>query len=150
MKRLALAAVAAATLATALPAAAQFQKPEDAIKYRKGAFTVMASHFGRIAAMAQGKAPVDAGAAAANAEIVATLAKLPFTAFGEGTGSGDTRAKPEVWSEADKYKAAAQKMQDEVVKLNAAAKSGSLDQIKAAVGETGKSCKACHDNFRKE
>jgi cytochrome c556 len=150
MKRLALAAVAAATLATALPAAAQFQKPEDAIKYRKGAFTVMASHFGRIAAMAQGKAPFDAGAAAANAEIVATLAKLPFTAFGEGTGSGDTRAKPEVWSEADKYKAAAQKMQDEVVKLNAAAKSGSLDQIKAAVGETGKSCKACHDNFRKE
>ena len=28
------------------PAAAQFQKPEDAIKYRKAAFTVMGTHFG--------------------------------------------------------------------------------------------------------
>jgi hypothetical protein len=33
-------------------AAAQFQKPEDAVKYRKAAFTVMAAHFGRIGAMA--------------------------------------------------------------------------------------------------
>lgn len=150
MKRLALAAVAAATLAVALPAAAQFQKPEDAIKYRKAAFTVLATHFGRIGAVVQGRAPYDAAATAANAEIVATLAKLPFTAFGEGTGSGDTRAKAEVWSEADKFKAGAQQMSEAVAKLNAAAKAGNLDQIKAAFGDTGKTCKACHDNFRKE
>lgn len=150
MKRLALVAAAAATLLSALPAAAQFQKPEDAVKYRKGAFTVMASHFGRIGAMVQGKAPFDAAAAAANADLVATMSRLPFAAFGEGTGAGDTRAKAEVWSEADKFKAGAQKMQDEVGKLNVAAKSGNLDQIKAAFGEAGKTCKACHDHFRKE
>jgi hypothetical protein len=39
MKKLMWAAAAAAALATALPAAAQFAKPEDAIKYRKAAFT---------------------------------------------------------------------------------------------------------------
>lgn len=150
MKRLALAAAAVAGLVTAGPAAAQFQKPEDAIKYRKAAFTVIASHFGRIAAMANGKAPFDAAAAQANAELVATLSKLPYAGFIDGTGSGDTKAKPEVWSEADKFKAAASKMQDEVVKLNAAAKSGNIDQIKAAVGDVGKSCKACHDSYRKE
>lgn len=150
MKRLALAAAAVAGLVTAGPAAAQFQKPEDAIKYRKAAFTVIASHFGRIAAMANGKAPFDAAAAQANAELVATLSKLPYVGFIDGTGSGDTKAKPEVWSEADKFKAAASKMQDEVVKLNAAAKSGNIDQIKAAVGDVGKSCKACHDSYRKE
>ena len=32
----------------------------------------------------------------------------------------------------------------------AAGKTGNLDQIKAAVGAVGKSCKACHDDFRKE
>lgn len=37
MHRLLLAAVAAAGFATALPAAAQFAKPEDAIKYRQSA-----------------------------------------------------------------------------------------------------------------
>lgn len=150
MKRLVLAAAAVAGLATALPAAAQFQKPEDAIKYRKAAFTVMANHFGRIAAMANGRAPFDAAAAQANADLVVTMSKLPYAGFIDGTSSGDTKAKPEIWSERDKFNAAAGKMQEEVVKLNAAAKTGNLDQIKAAVGEVGKSCKACHDNYRKE
>ncbi len=150
MKRLALTLAAVAGLAAALPAAAQFQKPEDAIKYRKAALTVMGTHFGRIAAMASGKAPFDAAAAQGNAEIVAMMSRLPFAAFIDGTASGDTRAKPEIWSEPDKFKAAATKMQEEVVKLNAAAKTGNLDQIKLAVGEVGKSCKACHDNFRKD
>ncbi len=78
------------------------------------------------------------------------MSKLPFTAFAEGTGSGDTRAKPNVWTEGDKFKAAALKMQDEMAKLNVAAKSGNLDQIKAAFDPVGKACKACHDDFRKE
>ena len=38
-------------LAMGLPAQAQFAKPEDAIKYRKASFTVMAAHFGRLGAM---------------------------------------------------------------------------------------------------
>ena len=46
--------------------------------------------------------------------------------------------------------AAAKDMQEQVVKLDAAAKSGNLDAIKAAVGDTGKACKACHDDFREK
>ena len=148
MKHLFLAALVAAA---SLPAAAQFQKPEDAVKYRKAAFTVMATHFGRIGAMASGKAPFDAKAAAANADIVAAMSKLPFPAFVDGSDKvGDTHAKPEVWSEGDKFRAAAGKMQEEVAKLDTAAKGGNLDEIKAAFGAAAKSCKACHDNFRKE
>ena len=148
MKRLHL--VLLGTVATlSLPAAAQFQKPEDAIKYRQSAFTVMANHFGRIAAMAQGRVPFDAKVAAENADIVLTMSKLPFSGFGEGTDKGlPQRAKPEVWKEQPKFKAAAEKMQAEVVKLDAAAKTGNLDAIKAAVGAVGGSCKACHDDFR--
>ncbi len=151
MKRLLVASVAALGALASLPAAAQFQKPEDAIKYRQGAFTVMANHFGRIGAMAQGKAPFDAKAAAESADIVATLSKLPFTAFGEGTDKGlPQRAKPEVWKESAKFKAAADKMIDAVAKLDTAAKGGNLDAIKAAFGTAGQSCKACHDDFRAE
>lgn len=84
-------------LATSLPAQAQFAKPEDAIKYRKASFTVMAAHFGRLGAMANGRVPYDPKAAAENADVVATLSKLPWAAFGEGTDKGDTRAKPEIW-----------------------------------------------------
>ncbi len=148
MKHLFLAALVAAV---SLPAAAQFQKPEDAVKYRKSAFTVMGTHFGRIGAMVNGKAPFDAKAAAANADIVATMSKLPFPAFVEGSDKvGDTHAKPEVWTEADKFRAGATKMQEEVAKLQTAAKGGNLDEIKAAFGNAAKSCKACHDNYQKK
>ena len=150
MKKLILAVAAVCGVMTALPAAAQFAKPEDAIKYRKAAFTVMASHFGRIGAMVQGKAPFDAKAAAENADIALMMSKLPYTAFPQGTDKGDTKAKPEIWTEGDKFRAAATKMQDEMAKLNAAAKTGNLDTIKAAFGPVGQSCKACHDEYRKD
>ncbi len=151
MKRLLLATLAAVGAMAALPAAAQFQKPEDAIKYRQSAFTVMGNHVGRIGAMAAGRAPFDAKAAAESANIVATLASLPGTAFGPGTDKGlPNRAKPEIWSDAAKFKAANDKMIAEVAKLDTAAKSGSLDAIKAAMGAVGGSCKACHDDFRAE
>ena len=148
MKHLFLAAVVGAVV---LPASAQFQKPEDAVKYRTSAFQVMGTHFSRLGAMANGKVPFDAAAAAANADIVAMMSKLPFTAFGEGTDKvANTRAKPEVWSEADKFKAGATKMQEEAAKLQAVAKGGNLDQIKAQFGATAQTCKACHDHYRKD
>ena len=151
LSTLTMAGAALGCLCTALPAAAQFAKPEDAIKYRQSAFTVMGAHFGRIGAVVQGKVPFDAKATAENANIVLVMSTLPFTAFGEGTDKGgNTKAKPEIWKESDKFQAAAKDMQAQVVKLDAAAKSGNLDAIKAAFGETGKTCKACHDNFREK
>lgn len=145
-------AVAAATLAlfAAFPAAAQFAKPTDAVKYRESAFKLMATHFGRINAMAQGKVPFDAKAAQANAEVLSVLAKLPWEAFPAGSNVGNTEAKPEVWSQPDKFKAGAQQLMDNVAKLDAAAKAGSLDQLKAAAGAVGKSCKSCHEAFKKD
>lgn len=133
-----------------VPAHAQFAKPEDAIKYRKASYTVMAAHFGRLGAMANGRVPYDAKAAAENADLVATLAKLPWSAYGEGTDKGETRAKPEIWKDAAKFKESADKMQAEIGKLNVAAKAGNVDTLKAAFGPAAASCKACHDNFRKD
>lgn len=147
MKKLALALSAVAAMA-ALPAAAQFQKPEDAIKYRQSALTVMAAHFSRIGAMAQGRVPFDAATAAANAEIVATMSRLPFVAFVDGSQGG--KAKAEVWSDRAGFNAAASKMQEEVTKLAAAARAGNADQVRAAFGATAGSCKACHDNYRSQ
>jgi cytochrome c556 len=145
--------VAALTLAAtlfALAAQAQWQKPEDAIKYRRAVMTVMANHFGRVAAMANGKIPFDPKAAADSADIALAMSKLPFVAFIAGTDTGETKAEPKIWTEQDKFKTGAEQMQDNMVKLQAAAKSGNLDTIKAAVGDTGKSCKSCHDSYRKE
>jgi cytochrome c556 len=139
----------AAGLAAALPAAAQFQKPEDAVKYRKAAFQVMATHFGRIGAMANGRVPFNAAEAAANADLVVVMSKLPYAGFVEGThGSGKGEPKQTIWSERAKFDAAAKTMQDEVVKLAAAARTNNLDNLKAAFGSAANSCKQCHDSYR--
>lgn len=140
----------AMAVALTLPAHAQFAKPEDAVKYSKNSLFVMQQHWARLGAMATGRAPFDAKQAQDNMEVVSALAKLPWTAFGEGTDKGDTRAKPEIWKESAKFKEAADKFQAEVAKVNAAAKTGNLDNLKAAFGPAAASCKACHDNFRKD
>ncbi|MFY8087503.1 MAG: c-type cytochrome [Rubrivivax sp.] len=120
---------ASATLATAalmasMPAAAQFAKPEDAVKYRKAAV-------------------------AANADLVAVASRLPFAGFVEGTaGTEKGTPKANVWTDKAKFDEGAKKMQEAVAKLQTAAKSNNLDQVKAAFGDAAGTCKACHDNYR--
>ncbi len=109
----------------------------------------MGQHFGRLGAMANGRAAFDAKQAQDNAEVVASMAKLPWAGFGPGTDKGAThKALPEVWTEQAKFNDLAEKMQAETVKLASAAKTGNLDNLKTAFGATANSCKACHDNYR--
>jgi cytochrome c556 len=144
--------VFAAVLAAAAPMAsqAQFAKPEDAVKYRKAALTVLGTHFGRIGAVVRGDRPFNAQEVQANAAIAETMIGLPWPGFMAGTDKGETRAKPEIWTDAAKFKSAQDGAIKAIADLSAAAKSGNLDQVKAAFGEAGKACKTCHDAFRKD
>jgi cytochrome c556 len=148
MKAIAACALAAAALSLSAPATAQFAKAEDAIKYRQSALFVMGQHFSRIGAMANGRVPFDAKAAQDNADVVASMAKLPWAGFAPGTDKGATKALPEIWTEQAKFKEHSEKLEADTVKLAAAAKTGSLDNLKTAFGATAGSCKACHDNYR--
>ena len=151
MNRALLAVAAVAAMAASLPAAAQFQKPEDAIKYRQGALNVMAAHVGRLGAMAQGRVPYDAKAAAEHMAVINVVHKLPWTAFPAGSDKGHpNRAKSSIWSDAAGFKAASDKLVAEVAKLDAAVKAGNADALKAAFGPVGASCKGCHDNYRND
>lgn len=150
MKVIASLALAASVVALSAPAFAQFAKPEDAIKYRQSALFVMSQHFGRVGAMANGRVPFDAKVAAENAEIVAEIAQLPWAAFGPGTDKGNTKAKPEIWTEQAKFKEHSDKLVAETTKLAAAAKTGNIDTLKTAFGSAAGSCKACHDAFRSQ
>lgn len=143
------AALLAAAAAVSLPAAAQFAKAEDAINYRQSAFAVLGHHFGRLGAMANGKMPYDAAVAAADGDVIAAVSALPFTGFVPGTEKGHgTKVRPQAWKELPKFKEMEQKMITEVGKVSVAAKSGNLDQLKAAFGPASQTCKACHDNYR--
>lgn len=148
MKKFAAIVLTAIGAALALPAAAQFAKPEDAIKYRKNALFVMQQNFGRVAGMAAGKIPFDAKVAAESAATAEFVGKLPWEGFGPGTDKGDTKAKPEIWAEKTKFDDYAKKLEAELAKLTVAAKSGNLDSVKVAANAAGGVCKSCHDDFR--
>lgn len=138
----------AATVMASIPltASAQFAKKEDAIKYRQSAFALMGNHMARIGAVAKGEVPFNAAEVQKSAQLIATLSELPWAAFGPGTEGG--KANPAIWKEGDKVKAGADKLMKATADLNAAAKSGNLEQIKKAFGATGQTCKACHDSYK--
>jgi len=140
--------IAAALLATAAAAQAQFRTPQDAVDYRQGAFNVMGNHFGRVGAMANGRVPFDAAVLQQNMAIVLTLSRLPWAGFTPDTQALPSKAKPVVWSERARFDAAAQDTARALTALNAAALTNDLAAVRRAFGETAASCKACHDNFR--
>jgi cytochrome c556 len=148
LKHLILAAIAPTLVAGTGLAYAQFKKPEDAIKYRQSAFTVMANSFGKIAAVVKGEVPFNKDEVAKNAAVVAMISTLPWQAFSPGTEGGN--ALPGVWSDNAKFKAAGEKMQLAVANLNTAAQSGDQEAIKKAFGAAGATCKGCHDDFKKK
>ena len=150
VKALRLFVAATAVLAVPLVAYAQFSKPEDAIKYRKAAFTLMGAHFSSLGAVVKGARPFDAADVQKQAALVNSLAGLPWSAFGPGTEKGDTRALPQIWSNAEKFKAAQQAFEKAAAELNQAAQTGNEATFKTAFAATGKTCKGCHDDFRKD
>lgn len=76
------------------------------------------------------------------------LAMFPEGSGPEGTGITKTRAKPEIWSDWAGFEAKAKAFDDAAVALTVAAATNDVAQIKAAMGEVGKSCKACHEAYR--
>lgn len=148
MKRsLSLAAAVAVVLAgVASTASAQFAKPEDAIKYRQSAMTLLGTHVGRLGGMAQGRIPFDAAAAQNSARIAEFASGLPWEAFVPASNIAPSKVKGEPWASAAEFKDLQDKMRAEVAKLPAAA--GSADSLRAAMGSVGAACKACHDKFR--
>ena len=127
------------------------QKPEEVIKFRKSVMTIQSWHMRPMAAMVKEQRPYDKDVFAYNAQVIAITAKMKAEAFAAGTekiADTETRAKPEIWSEPEKFKQALDRFQADVIKLTEAANTGTLDTVRPAFGAVAKDCSACHDAFR--
>lgn len=114
---------------------------------RTAAFKSMMPEFTRMGKMVKDEEPYNVETFKQAAAAFAQSSQKPFTLF-QSDPEGNGRALPAVWSDAAKFKAEEEKFAAAIEKLNAAAQTGRLDEIKAAYGETGASCKSCHDAFR--
>ena len=88
-------ALAAAVGVVAMPASAQFAKPEDAVKYRQSAPAVMGAHFSRIGAMANGRVPFDGQAAQEYPPGGSDVARPPRSGRRAGAGCFPGPAHPQ-------------------------------------------------------
>ncbi len=80
---------AAMLLAVAVPASAQFAKPEDGIRYRQSAYVLMGNHMGRINAQLKSDKP-DVAAIQKSAGIIDFASQLPGEGYIPGSDKGGT------------------------------------------------------------
>ncbi|MGI9247203.1 MAG: c-type cytochrome [Steroidobacteraceae bacterium] len=145
-------AVAAAALLSA--GAAVFAqgtptKGEQALKYRKSLYQVIAWNFGPMSAMAQGKVPYDAKEFAQRAERVAAVAPMLTEAYPQdSTGVATSTLKPEMWDNRADFDAKLKDLVDGSAALATAARTGDFGKSKAAFFEAANTCKACHDKYK--
>ena len=117
-------------------------------EHRKAVMQGIVGHIKALGAVAKGKAKADAGTVVHAMALDELSASVKFL-FPKGSGGGDSRSKPEIWTEWDKFEAAAHALSAATPALVAAAKTGDAGQIGAAIGPVGKACGGCHKPFRK-
>ena len=143
-----LAGALAASVLLAVPAMAQFKKAEDAIQYRQSAFTVMANHMGRLAAMAKGEAPFDAAKANEAMGTIATSWAAFAKLFPKGSETGgETTASPKIWESFKDFEDKGAKLASDATAAQKAAANGA-DAFKTAFGDVTKNCGGCHKPYR--
>lgn len=122
---------------------------EMAIGYRKAVFTVLAGNFMPIGGILRG-GEYNAATVARNAERVAFIATLVGDAFPAISKDGNTKAKPEIWSDKDGFAKRVKDLTDATSALAALVKKDPTNSadFKAAAGKVGEACKGCHDNYK--
>jgi len=124
---------------------------EAIIKARQDFMKAQGEDVKAISDYAKGQSNQAAALAAAN-DLITRGPKIPAL-FVPGTSSADfpgkSNAKPELWAEMDKAKAAWSTLQAEELKLVEVVKSGDQKAVGAELGAMGKAgCGSCHAAYR--
>jgi cytochrome c556 len=137
--------------AIAQPAASS--KPDDRIKARQAAFTVIAANVGKIKNNLDGEYKKDEVLTAA--AIIQALAHSDVASWfpagtEKGNGFRETQVKAELFDPANSKKAkdAASNFNEQADQLAIIAALGDKDAVQTQFGKLRGTCKGCHDSFR--
>jgi cytochrome c556 len=121
-----------------------------AIEYRKSLYTLVGANWNPVNAVVQGRTEYNAAEIAKRADRVAFLASMASEAFPEVSKDGDTKAKPEIWTDKAGFAKAVKDFEDSSSALATLVKTDKTNSagFKAAAGKVADSCKGCHDSFR--
>jgi len=122
---------------------------QNGIDYRKHVMDAVGGHMGALVEISKGQVdhkdhiPVHTAGLAALSNIAPDL-------FGADTKDGDTDALPKIWAEPDLFKQKLADFKKAANDIDGIVKSGDMKDFGTALGALGKSCKSCHDEFKKK
>ncbi|HBG29886.1 c-type cytochrome [Candidatus Macondimonas diazotrophica] len=140
----------ALSLMTPFLASAHGGDHADPIRYRQSGFYLIGWHFEPMAAMVKGEMPMDTKDFAAHAAAVSAVAPLLTAGFANGPHKGKSDAKAEIWKNPADFAKKMEAFQNEAAQLAEVAQVGDTAKIKGQFMNTAKTCKACHDDYRKD
>ena len=149
LRNTALAAVTLGCLALSPLAISHFNDKEVQQSYRQSWFALVALNFGPMASTAKGEIPYNQQMMEGWANDLAALTTLNvMRGFADGSDKGTTRAKPEIWQNKEDFESKLGDLKDAVANLQKTVASGDQKAVAEQVGATGKTCKACHDEYK--
>jgi cytochrome c556 len=124
----------------------------DALKYRQALFQLIRSNMGPLGAMAKGNIPFDAEVIKTNALRMEQLgAMIPdYLSTDTRKFSLSTDAKDNIWDNMADVKEKAQAFTQASAALQKASMTGDEAEYKKAIGMVGRTCKGCHDEYKKD
>lgn len=124
--------------------------PQQVLTKRNAVFKQMNRALEPIGQVAQGRRSYNRDEFLALVQDLEKISRKPWAYFTPDGNYPPTRAQPEVWSQPDAFKKAQDDYLGTVQGLVGAAQTGDIDRIRAATDAVSRSCKACHDTFRRE
>jgi cytochrome c556 len=117
----------------------------DAFHERHMAMEAVGDAMKPLGAMAKKQAPFDAAVVKASATTIADNLKKAQGLFPAGSGGGESRAKPEIWTDAAGFEKGMKDGHAAAVALQSVSDEAAFGP---ALGALGGSCKSGHDKYR--
>jgi len=123
-----------------------------AVTFRKSLLQLVRSNMGALGAMAKGKIPMDAEVIAVNASRIEFLGAMMHDYFALDTTafSVETDAKDSVWKNHDDFTSKINDLVTAASDLQVLVANKQESDFREGIGALGASCKACHDEYKKD
>jgi len=132
--------------------AKSLKQAKGATEFRQAILTLVKSNVGALGAMNKGAIPFNVETMQTNSLRLEQLSLMLEDYFATDTTGFDveTEALDKIWANQADFKDKISALTAAASNLNKVAKAGDTTQFKPAIGQVFKSCKGCHDNYKKD
>jgi cytochrome c556 len=128
------------------------KQAKTTVQFRQALLQLVRSNMGPLGAMAKGNIPYDAQVMMKNGQRIEQLGLMMEDYFAADTRAFDveTGAKDEIWENMADFNQKSTNMVEAAIAVQAVAEAGNTDEYRKMIGALGATCKACHDDYKKD